>query len=355
MGAYESKFFEKETMEDMKRRLYCDSEDDFDDTYRKWWVYANATCAEDLEKTYDDEELRKEACPNDPDVLDSRNGGPVLGIEAFLSFPCLRTNPWAPLLYRTFRDTTDGMTFRSFMLLASVMSRKAPIEVKAATAFLVFDFNHEKELQVDDILPMLEVLVGLRCLWTEAEEEWAARGARTGWTGPFPQLERHVSVEAYQDQVARGVAGAKKVHLSFARKEHVPEGLPEEDLPDVEPDLEAEPESVNLFDAADREEVSEYTDAPEVSEGAGGGATVHFAGLNAIPSHRGSRKSLGLNKSFHIRQRGLRKFIEDIADRVWAVLEASGASSRVSQVQFDRAIRRDATFREKFTMEFVRW
>ncbi|XP_055694484.1 calcium and integrin-binding protein 1-like [Lutzomyia longipalpis] len=76
-------------------------------------------------------------------------------------FPQLKFNPFRKEIFRIFSSQKDGhFSFEDFLDLCSVMSENCPLEVKAAWAFRILDFNGDNEISRDDIIVLLDRLTG---------------------------------------------------------------------------------------------------------------------------------------------------------------------------------------------------
>lgn len=84
--------------------------------------------------------------------------------------PELKHNPFKERITLVFSSNQDGtMDFEDFLDLLSVMSDKAPLQMKAHYAFHIFDYNGDKLLDEEDLVQVVDGLTGGKTL--EEEEK----------------------------------------------------------------------------------------------------------------------------------------------------------------------------------------
>ena len=162
------------------------SYEEVEELYLLFWKYSSASCEEEVENPIVGMPI-KEVRQNDPKIWQHEgNELKLLRIEQFLSMPCMKANPLAPRLFEVFKDKKLGMSWESFLLLASSMNLRAPSEVKSFIAYKVFDFNNNKDIEIKDISKSLQVMTGMADLWADAKKQAASNppidpSINSGW------------------------------------------------------------------------------------------------------------------------------------------------------------------------------
>eukprot|EP01062_Namystynia_karyoxenos_P007673 TRINITY_DN12693_c0_g1_i1.p1 TRINITY_DN12693_c0_g1~~TRINITY_DN12693_c0_g1_i1.p1 ORF type:complete len:314 (+),score=107.84 TRINITY_DN12693_c0_g1_i1:73-942(+) len=184
MGGKKSLPLSEESLLSKDRHLFLQRSDVLE-LYRLFHTYSNATQQDeegDIDNLHDDSPLPDEHVlgyeavwkGNDP----SGRGTKQMTVEQFLSLPPLRTNPFAPRLFRIFHDQQH--------------SHRAPFEIKSIVAFRVYDHNDDGTITREDLKSTIRVLTGSRDLWDEARERRESKAEPSGpnvvrWVGTFPQ------------------------------------------------------------------------------------------------------------------------------------------------------------------------
>lgn len=87
------------------------------------------------------------------------------------TLPTFQYNPYRDRLIKVFSSYNDEhFSFEDFLDLVSVMSENCPLNVKAAWAFRVFDFNEDNQITKSDIFDMLDRLTKFTHLENEAKD-----------------------------------------------------------------------------------------------------------------------------------------------------------------------------------------
>ncbi|KAL7631266.1 UNVERIFIED_CONTAM: hypothetical protein RMT77_018433 [Armadillidium vulgare] len=77
-----------------------------------------------------------------------------------LKIPYLTANPFANNIIQTFSSEKDNQwSFEDFLDMASIMSSKAPVEVKTQWAFKIYDMDEDGVLDSSDIGSVIDILV----------------------------------------------------------------------------------------------------------------------------------------------------------------------------------------------------
>uniref|UniRef100_T1GIF2 EF-hand domain-containing protein n=1 Tax=Megaselia scalaris TaxID=36166 RepID=T1GIF2_MEGSC len=72
--------------------------------------------------------------------------------EIWNLFPELKYNPFSDRIFKVFSTQDDRtLSFDEFMNLCSVFSEHSPLSVKAAWAFLIFDFDEDNQITENDL------------------------------------------------------------------------------------------------------------------------------------------------------------------------------------------------------------
>ncbi|KAG7171836.1 calcium and integrin-binding protein 1-like [Homarus americanus] len=103
---------------------------------------------------------------------DSSNKSARYPDKVIHQLPELKHNPFCERITRVFSSEHDSrMSFEDFLDLLSVMSDKAPLQLKAFYAFHIFDFNEDKSLDRDDLGLVVDKLTGDSGLLPEEKEK----------------------------------------------------------------------------------------------------------------------------------------------------------------------------------------
>eukprot|EP01059_Diplonema_ambulator_P033194 TRINITY_DN6822_c0_g1_i1.p1 TRINITY_DN6822_c0_g1~~TRINITY_DN6822_c0_g1_i1.p1 ORF type:complete len:280 (+),score=68.57 TRINITY_DN6822_c0_g1_i1:52-840(+) len=196
MGGCFAKTFplKQDTMDFKTATLYL-TEEELKLLYREYVRFSMATDPLGVPEKMEDEDLPQEECMNDDKVWqgdEGEKGTKLLRMQQFLLMPWFNCNPFAPRIYKAFKDQKDGMTLDAFVVLASCLNPKAPPHIKHLVAYRLFDFDDNGSIREDDIRTLLEITTGLRDLWTTAAEDSLFEDpvgplVRPGWPkGSFP-------------------------------------------------------------------------------------------------------------------------------------------------------------------------
>ncbi|XP_064084158.1 calcium and integrin-binding family member 3-like [Macrobrachium nipponense] len=92
--------------------------------------------------------------------------------EAIQEMPELKYNPFKRRITYVFSSARDGrMGFDDFLDLLSVMSDKAPLQLKAFYAFHIFDYNGDHMLDDEDLEFVIDRLTGQEKLLPEEKKQ----------------------------------------------------------------------------------------------------------------------------------------------------------------------------------------
>ncbi|XP_050707936.1 calcium and integrin-binding family member 3-like [Eriocheir sinensis] len=90
--------------------------------------------------------------------------------------PELQHNPFRERITRVFSSLKDShLSFEDFLDLLSVMSSKAPLQLKAHYAFHIFDYNEDQILDSEDLDVVVERLTGEQGLLPEEKKKLVER------------------------------------------------------------------------------------------------------------------------------------------------------------------------------------
>ena len=167
--------------EETRDHLFIDHSD-LDNLYVLFHHYCNAAGPDDLPPkkpvARSAATVPAETTGLDPNIWKCKGSHmKLLTMPQFLCLPAVRANPFAPRLFAAAMDTDDGMTFEAFVLLASCLHPRAPVSVKSAIMYRVFDFNCSGYIEESDAKTALEIMTGLEDPWAWAREANAAAGS----------------------------------------------------------------------------------------------------------------------------------------------------------------------------------
>ncbi|XP_066587239.1 calcium and integrin-binding protein 1-like isoform X2 [Prorops nasuta] len=75
--------------------------------------------------------------------------------------PQIQKNPYRDSIYRVFSSRKDGcLGFEDVLDLCSAFSDECPIETRAAWAFLIYDFDDDNQVSLDDLVEAIQRLTG---------------------------------------------------------------------------------------------------------------------------------------------------------------------------------------------------
>lgn len=97
-----------------------------------------------------------------PDKID-RNKANVttrLSISEVMRATQLRENPFSHRICEVFSTDGRGLHFEDFLDMFSVLSERAPWDLKATYAFRIYDFNDDAAISAEDIKEILSCLTG---------------------------------------------------------------------------------------------------------------------------------------------------------------------------------------------------
>lgn len=83
-----------------------------------------------------------------------------LSFSQIQALPELKENPFKERICQVFSTDGHGIHFEDFLDMMSVFSPVAPLELKAAYAFRIFDFNGDAAIGADDIKQIIESMTG---------------------------------------------------------------------------------------------------------------------------------------------------------------------------------------------------
>lgn len=90
--------------------------------------------------------------------------------------PELKHNPFRDRILRVFSSQRDHkLSFEDFLDLVSVMSDKAPLQLKAYYAFHIFDYNEDRTLDGSDLSIVVDKLTGAEELLQEEKKKLVDR------------------------------------------------------------------------------------------------------------------------------------------------------------------------------------
>lgn len=102
------------------------------------------------------------------DRLDGKIGDAQtrISFENVQALPELKQCPFATRICQVFSSSGEGMNFEDFLDAMSVFNHRAPLSLKAAYAFRIFDFNEDSRLCGEDIEKAIRCLTGkfVECL-----------------------------------------------------------------------------------------------------------------------------------------------------------------------------------------------
>jgi Ca2+-binding EF-hand superfamily protein len=96
-----------------------------------------------------------------PEKIDAKNGDSVtrLTAEEVMEMAELNENPFKKRICQVFSTSEDGtINFEDFLDMFSAFSEKAPWDLKAAYAFRIYDFDHDRYIGPADLERTLQCL-----------------------------------------------------------------------------------------------------------------------------------------------------------------------------------------------------
>ena len=107
-------------------------------------------------------QLYKRFSSLNPDKINRRRANLTsrLSFLEVQSMPELRENPFRERLCEVFSTDGKGLHFEDFLDMFSVLSARAPWDLKATYAFRIYDFNNDSAICLGDIKQVLIALTG---------------------------------------------------------------------------------------------------------------------------------------------------------------------------------------------------
>lgn len=103
-----------------------------------------------------------------PLKIDSKNADVSTRLtfqELISGLPELRENPFRERICEVFSTDGKGIQFEDFLDMFSVLSERAPWDLKATYAFRIYDFNGDSAICREDIEEILSHLTGAPVSW----------------------------------------------------------------------------------------------------------------------------------------------------------------------------------------------